>query len=70
MHGNIGYITKVIANYRYKGLGHNVMGPTGVNLFMSCSLLDTLMCFCELLLCIMVTYVIMIIVVIECHFER
>ena len=37
---NVGYITELATNYRYKGLSHNVLGPTGVNLFVSCSLLD------------------------------
>ena len=37
---NVGYIAELIANYCYKGLSHNVLGPTGVNLFPSCSLLD------------------------------
>ena len=37
MHENVEYITKVIANYCYKGFIHNVLGPTGVNWFMSCS---------------------------------
>ena len=40
MHENVGYITELIANYCYKGFSNNVLGPTGVNLFTSCSLLD------------------------------
>ena len=36
----VGYITELIANDFYKGLSHTVLGPAGVNLFMSCSLLD------------------------------
>ena len=40
LHENVEYISKVIANYCHKGLSYNVLGPTGVNLFMSCSLLD------------------------------
>ena len=38
---NVGYyITELNANYWYKGLSHTVSGLTGVNLFMSSSLLD------------------------------
>ena len=37
---NVGYITELIANYCYKGLRHNKLGPTSVNLFMFCSLHD------------------------------
>ena len=37
---NVGCITELIANYCYKGLSHNVLGPAGVNVFISCSLLD------------------------------
>ena len=37
---NVGYITELIANYCYKGPSHNILGPTGVNLFKSCPLLD------------------------------
>ena len=40
MHDNVGYFIKVITNYCYKGFNHNVLGPTSVNLFMSCSLRD------------------------------
>ena len=29
---NVGYNPELIANYCYKGLGHTVLGPTGVNL--------------------------------------
>ena len=36
---NVRYITELIANYSYKGLRQDVLGPTGVNLFMSSSLL-------------------------------
>ena len=36
----VGIITELIASCCYKGLSHNVLGPTGVNLLMSCSLLD------------------------------
>ena len=52
---NVGYITELTANYCYKGLSHNALGPTGVNLFMSCSLPDLNM-FLQTLLCVMVTY--------------
>ena len=55
MHENVGYTTKMIANYSYMGLSHNVLGTTGVNWFMSCSLIDV-MCSCELLLCVTETY--------------
>ena len=48
----VGYITELIANYCYKGLCHTVLGLNGVNLFMSCSLLDINVS----LLCIVVTY--------------
>ena len=34
------YITEAIANDCFMGLGHIVLGPNGVNLFMSFSLLD------------------------------
>ena len=37
---NVGYITELTASYCYKGLSHTVLGPAGVNLCMSCSLLD------------------------------
>ena len=37
MHENMGYNTELIANYCYKGLSHNALGSTGVNLFPSCS---------------------------------
>ena len=37
MHENVGYNTELIANYCYKGLSHNALGSTGVNLFPSCS---------------------------------
>ena len=30
----VGYITKLIANYCYKALGHTVLEPTGVNVCM------------------------------------
>ena len=40
MHEKVGYIIKLIANYCYKGLSHNVLRPTGVNLFTFCSLRD------------------------------
>ena len=40
MHENVGYITKLIANYCVKGLSHYVLRPTGVNLFTFCSLPD------------------------------
>ena len=32
---NVRYITELIADYCYKGLSHNVLGPAGMNLFMS-----------------------------------
>ena len=41
---NVGYTTELIVDYCYKNLSHNVLGPTGVNLFMSCSLLDINVC--------------------------
>ena len=37
---NLGCIAEPIADYYDKDLSHNVSGPTGVNLLMSCSLLD------------------------------
>ena len=37
---NVGYITELIADYYNKGLSHNVLGPTGVNSFMSCFVHD------------------------------
>ena len=40
VHENVEYITKVIANYCYKGFSRNVLRPTGVNWFMFCSLRD------------------------------
>ena len=41
MHENVRDITELIANYRFKGSGHTALEPTGVDLFMSCSLLDS-----------------------------
>ena len=35
----LGYFTELIAGYCYKCLSHTVLGPAGVNLCMSCSLL-------------------------------
>ena len=37
---NVGHIAELNANYCYKGLSHTVLGPNGVNLFMSCSHFD------------------------------
>ena len=37
---NVEYITELIANFCYKGLGHYILGPTVVNLVIACSLLD------------------------------
>ena len=37
---NVGYVTELIASYSYTGLSHTALGPTGVSLCMSCSLLD------------------------------
>ena len=36
----VGYIIKLTASYFYKGLNYTVLGPTGVNWCMACSLLD------------------------------
>ena len=40
MSKNVGYITELTADYYNKGLSHNVLGPTGVNSFMSCFVHD------------------------------
>ena len=37
---NVGYISEVVASYFHKSLSHTVLGLTGVNLCMYCSLLD------------------------------
>ena len=40
MPDTVGFVTELIANYCDKGLSHRVSRPSGLNLFMPCSLLD------------------------------
>ena len=69
---NVGYITELIANYCYNGLGHTVLGPTGVNLCMVLYLTFRGMCSCIVVQKLKTPFIVrhgnILTVVTVCHF--